>query len=131
MDKVCDTLFILENDGSVSGYVGKCSEYLQYKNEIQAEEKNNEKALAKTESVKTNASPENARKKRTYKEQKEFEEIEKRIEEAENRMKILETEMASEDYEKVKAAGDEYSALEKQLKTDYARWEELAELEAN
>ena len=131
MDKVCDTLFILENDGSVSGYVGKCSEYLQYKNEIQAEEKNNEKALTKTESVKTNVSPENTKKKRSYKEQKEFEEIEKRIEEAESRMKVLETEMASEDYEKVKAAGDEYSALENQLKIDYERWEELAELEAN
>ena len=33
------------------------------------------------------------------------------------------------DYEKVKAAGDEYSALENQLKIDYERWEELAELE--
>src|SRR5574344_1567875 len=30
MDKVADTLFILENDGSVSGFVGKCSEYIEY-----------------------------------------------------------------------------------------------------
>ncbi len=133
MDKVCDTLFILENDGSVSGFVGKCSEYLEYKNELEAEEKkNSEKAVSKTEGIKTNAPVENAnaRKKRSYKEQKEFEGIEKRIEEAENRMKTLETEMSSDDYEKVKTAGDEYSALENQLKIDYERWEELAELEA-
>ncbi|MBP5576083.1 MAG: ABC-F family ATP-binding cassette domain-containing protein, partial [Treponema sp.] len=30
MDKVADTLLVLESDGSVSGYVGKCSEYIQY-----------------------------------------------------------------------------------------------------
>src|SRR5574344_2148109 len=33
MDKVADTLFILENDGSVSGFVGKCSEYIEYREE--------------------------------------------------------------------------------------------------
>ena len=30
MDKVADTLLVLESDGSVSGYVGKCSEYIHY-----------------------------------------------------------------------------------------------------
>ena len=35
MDKVADTLFILNDDGSISGYAGKCSEYLQDREEIQ------------------------------------------------------------------------------------------------
>ncbi len=30
MDKCADTLFIMEEDGSISGFVGKCSEYIEY-----------------------------------------------------------------------------------------------------
>ncbi|MBQ6780962.1 MAG: ABC-F family ATP-binding cassette domain-containing protein [Treponema sp.] len=37
MDKIADTLFILEDDGSVSGFVGKCSEYLDYRAVLQKE----------------------------------------------------------------------------------------------
>ncbi|MBO7639262.1 MAG: ABC-F family ATP-binding cassette domain-containing protein, partial [Treponema sp.] len=38
MDKVCDTLFIIEDDGSISGYVGKCSEYIDYREMKRSEE---------------------------------------------------------------------------------------------
>ncbi|MBO4546336.1 MAG: ATP-binding cassette domain-containing protein, partial [Treponema sp.] len=37
MDKVCDTLFILEDDGSVAGFVGKCSEYIELLKERERE----------------------------------------------------------------------------------------------
>ena len=31
MDKCADTLFIMEEDGNISGFVGKCSEYIDYR----------------------------------------------------------------------------------------------------
>ena len=37
MDKVADTLFILEDSGEISGYVGKCSEYISYREELRKE----------------------------------------------------------------------------------------------
>ena len=47
MDKTVDSLFILEDDGSISGFVGKCSEYIEYREELQ-----HEQALAKAASTK-------------------------------------------------------------------------------
>ena len=43
MDKIADTLFIMEEDGSISGFVGKCSEYLQTLEEKKKEQSKNTK----------------------------------------------------------------------------------------
>lgn len=136
MDKVADTLFILEDDGSVSGYVGKCSQYIEYKKEKRAAEE----AQARTErnaahakqeadtsaadSATTAAKP----RRRTFKEQKEFETVEKEIAVLEDEKTRYENEMASSDYSKSAAAGQKYSEVSTQLEKDYARWEELAAL---
>ncbi len=39
MDKCADTLFIMENSGDTSGFVGKCSEYIDYREEMEKEAK--------------------------------------------------------------------------------------------
>ncbi|MBQ1662744.1 MAG: ABC-F family ATP-binding cassette domain-containing protein, partial [Treponema sp.] len=49
MDKVCDTLFIIEDDGSISGYVGKCSEYIAYREMKKAEEEKLQKETSEKE----------------------------------------------------------------------------------
>lgn len=132
MDKIADTLFVLEDDGSVSGFVGKCSEYLDYLEEKKSEElslKKTEKTTAPKEEQKlTENSSTERKKKRSFKEQKEFELLEKEIEQLEEKKPELEALMASSDYAVSKKAGDEYSELEQKLEADYARWEELAEL---
>ncbi|MCR5763849.1 MAG: ABC-F family ATP-binding cassette domain-containing protein [Treponema sp.] len=132
MDKVADTLFILEDDGSVSGYVGKCSEYIEYR-KMRIAEKEAEESAAKAEKQKEiseqNASRnDNKPRKRTYKEQKEFEALEVEIEELEQKKSVLEEDMGSSDYEKAAAAGNEYKNISKKLESDYERWEILAEL---
>ena len=132
MDKIADTLFVLEDDGSVSGFVGKCSEYLDYLEEKKSEElslKKTEKTTAPKEEQKlTENNSTERKKKRSFKEQKEFELLEKEIEQLEEKKPELEALMASSDYAVSKKAGDEYSELEQKLEADYARWEELAEL---
>ena len=160
MDKIADTMFIMEEDGSVSGFVGKCSEYLDYLEENDKLKEENgrlkeESGKRKTESsvktsgesnkltngssnpqpknpdssTETSASVSNEKKRRkTFKEQKEFENLEAEIMELEERKSVLESEMTSSDYAVVQKAGEEYKTVEEKLTADYARWEELAEL---
>lgn len=132
MDKICDTLFILEEDGGVSGYVGKCSEYIDYRNQLKKEKliaQKQEKSAAPVESkpVAQEQSGGKVRRK-TFKEQKEFEEIEARIFSSEEELPQLEEQMSSSDYEVSKKAGERYTKLQSQLEKDYARWEELSAL---
>uniref|UniRef100_UPI003890169C ABC transporter C-terminal domain-containing protein n=1 Tax=Treponema sp. TaxID=166 RepID=UPI003890169C len=64
----------------------------------------------------------------TFKEQKEFENLEVEIMELEEKKTELEAQMTSSDFSVVQKAGEEYKAVEEKLNADYARWEELAEL---
>ena len=166
MDKIADTMFIMEDDGGISGFVGKCSEYLDYLEETESEKRKMEssgkisgetnrltndssdnlkgKAVSGTAfnetrsnpvsqnlppsgSLPTTATPPKARKK-TFKEQKEFENLEAEIMELEERKSVLENEMASSDFTVAQKAGEEYKSVDEKLTADYARWEELAEL---
>ena len=142
MDKVADTMFVLENDGSVSGFVGKCSEYIDYREEKLAAEKDAMKAQAaankaaeavgastNNQTANSSALPQEKKRKMSFKEQKEFEELEKNIAEWEEKKSDLETAMADSDYTKAQKAGQEYSELEAKLEAAYSRWEELAELQ--
>lgn len=142
MDKVADTMFVLENDGSVSGFVGKCSEYIDYREEKRAKEKDEMKAQAaasksaeavgastNNQTANSSALPQEKKRKMSFKEQKEFEELEKNISEWEEKKSELETAMTDSDYTKAQKAGQEYSELEAKLEAAYSRWEELAELQ--
>ena len=146
MDKVADTLFIMEDDGNVSGFDGKCSEYIEYKEEKAKEELNNKKEVSSASKNAKPASADNAAKnstatisqtasnsakkrKRSFKEQKEFEQLEETIMELEEKKSALESQMASSDYSAVQKASSEYKKVDESLAKSYARWEELADLE--
>lgn len=130
MDKVADTLFIMEDDGSISGFVGKCSEYIEYKREktaLQEEELKAKKETARKEEPPAQKTKnEDKPRKLSFKEQKEFEALEQEIALLEDKKPLLEQQMADSDYEKSAAAGKEYEQLCEKLEKDYARWEELA-----
>lgn len=146
MDKVADTLFILEDDGSISGFVGKCSEYIEYKEEKKKEaelEGKNKKGkvspslqpdklssatLSAGDSPATPPLPTKKRK-RSFKEQKEFEQLENKIMELEEKKSNLESQMAGNDYSVAQKAGEEYKKADDELSKFYARWDELAELD--
>ena len=131
MDKVCDTLFIIEDDGSISGYVGKCSEYIDYREMKRSEEEKLQKQIHEEERKKAelkqkeNPAP---KKKLSFKEQKEFEGLEEKIIQLEDRQKELEGLMASSDFAVSSKAGSEYSQNQAELEKAYERWEELSSL---
>ena len=131
MDKTVDSLFIMESDGNVSGFVGKCSEYIEYKEELEKEKNrmesssNAQKFAEEKEAQKI--ADDGKPKKLNYKEQREFEQLDKEIPELEVEQKALEEQMSSTDYEVSKKAGDRYNQIAAILEEKYARWEELAE----
>ncbi|WP_296326171.1 ABC-F family ATP-binding cassette domain-containing protein [Treponema sp. UBA3813] len=165
MDKIADTMFIMEEDGGISGFVGKCSEYIDYLESKKAEVEQNKhtndsskklnnavpepcllngalrgvpaegvaengsvaNACSEGETSPSNGTKPKARKK-TFKEQKEFENLENEIMELEEKKSALEEQMASSDFTLAQKAGEEYKSVEEKLNSDYARWEVLAEL---
>jgi ATP-binding cassette subfamily F protein uup len=145
MDRVADTLFILEDDGTISGFVGTCSEYIAMREQQKADEKAEERALTSAEAKKSTApGTENSEpsatavntgareksKKRTFKEEKEYEAIEAEIEGMENRKAELEALLSGgeTDHVKVRNLAAEFGTLTTALASKYERWEYLASL---
>ncbi len=147
MDRVADTLLVIEADGSVSGFVGSCTEYLAYRAdqakeaETRAKEER-EKALARETRAREShaagagdasqsAAGSGAKpKKRTFKEQKEYEGIEAEIEALEARKGELESLLSGgeTDHVKLRAVGEEFKTVSERLEERYERWEYLAAL---
>ena len=85
LDKLVDHLFIFCGDGVVKDFVGSYSEYREYIKEYEAEQKSAVRAQEKTEKDKNSKEASKAanftqKKKLTYKEQRELEQLEKDLE---------------------------------------------------
>ena len=147
MDKTVDSLFILEEDGGISGFVGKCSEYIEYREELRKQQKTAEKEAAKSSNSATvttanttagtqsgnqnngtaNSTQTEKKKKLSFKEQKEFEQLNEQIPILEKEQSELEIQMSSSDFSTVQKASEKYKELSEKLETMYTRWEELSE----
>lgn len=137
MDKVADTLFILEEDGTISGFVGKCSEYIEYRKQKKQEElkaiKEEKAATYKKEADSAKEENTSKKKKRSFKEQKEFEELEVQILELEEKKSSLEEKLSGgnsgTDFSDIAEITKQYQDISDSLEKKYARWEELASIE--
>ena len=136
MDKTVDSLFIMEENGDISGFVGKCSDYIEYRDELKKEqalraateparEGGEQRSASQGEPSPSPAT--NQKKKLSFKEQKEFEQLNEEIPALEAEQKELEPKMASSDFEEVRKASERYKEIEALLEEKYPRWEELAE----
>jgi ATP-binding cassette subfamily F protein uup len=115
--------------------VGKCSEYIDY-----LEEQKKEKVALQAQPSRPTPSPGDSapkppagktpvpKKKRSFKEQREFEELEELILELEEKKPQLEAQMSGSDFAKIQAASTQYAELTAKLDKAYGRWSELAEL---
>ncbi len=137
MDKVADTLLILEGEGAISGYVGTCSEYIEYlKNTEKSQESQKPKkpsCVAPHDSDKEQRKPketETKQRRRTFKEQQEFNSLENLITELEEQKNSLEQLLSGgeTDFSKLGNMSKEYDEVSRLLDEKYARWEFLADL---
>ena len=138
MDKTVDTMLILDGSGMVSGFVGTCSEYLDFlkqeeKKSLPKEVPSKEAPSSKEDTADTKA-PTSATtsrvRRRTYKEQQEYQTLEEQIMADEERKEELEALLSGgeSDFSKLGALTEEYNVLSSRLEAAYLRWEELAEL---
>ena len=133
LDRLVDHLFIFCGNGIVKDFIGSYSEYHEYIKEFEAQQKAaaREKAAVK---VKVNADEVNAdrpaRKKRlTYKEQKEVEQLEKDIDTLGKEKDELERQLSSGElpYDKVQEASERFGEVKNLIDEKEMRWLELQE----
>ena len=136
MDKTVDSLFVMEQDGSISGFVGKCSEYIEYREELIKENKQKKnqteqkpKKDDETEEKKQGQTSNEKSKKQklTFNEKKEFDLLNEEIPVLEKEQKSLEEKMSSSDFAQIQKATERYQEISKLLDEKYERWEILAE----
>lgn len=127
LDRTIDNVFRFEPGGEVREYAGDYSAYLEYRERTEAEQKSVETPKQRSPE---NAAKEKPRsKKLSFKEIREFEQVELRIAESEKRLPKIEIEIAAaaSDAGRVHELFLEQQELNSRLDADLARWAELAE----
>ncbi|MCU9593633.1 ABC-F family ATP-binding cassette domain-containing protein [Caldibacillus thermolactis] len=127
LDKVCDQLLIFQGEGKIDKFLGEYSDYLAEvkKKSIKAEVKKGEG----NQKVQKQSKKPKVKKKLTYKEQKEWENIETKISEVEEMIAAIKTEMETcgSDFTKLQELMEEEKKWQEQLDYLMERWEYLAE----
>lgn len=129
LDRICDKIFAYEGNGKIERYNGNYSDYLSsYKQKKIIINKNKDKKSSK----KLEKRQKNKEKslKFTFKEQKEFSEIDIIIDELENKIKTIEKTMEQypSDFVKIQELLTEKEGLQVLLEEKYERWTYLNEL---
>jgi ABC transport system ATP-binding/permease protein len=126
LDKVAEQLLIFEGCGNIKHYFGDYSDYLeeQLKTKAMQEERKQPQIKEQVQPAKT------SKRRLSYKEQKEWEEIEDKIAALEEKLQeiTLEMEQSASDYEKVQRLASEHEQLSAELDVLLERWAELSEL---
>ena len=132
LDKTVDHLFIFREGGVVKDFVGQYSEYREYIKEQEAEEARIAKvAEEKAQKSKPQASPTAPqRKKLSYKEQRELEELECLLPELEQEKADLEEKLSSGtlSHEELTVAAARIGELIETIAEKEMRWLELSEI---
>lgn len=125
IDKLTEQLFIFEEEGNLRIYNGNYADYKLEQEQIIREEKQKSKNI---QSVKTTLPVNEEKRKLSYKEQLEYNSLEKDITEIENTIaQKTETLNAISDHQKIMSLALDIENLQKKLDDKSDRWLELAE----
>jgi ATP-binding cassette subfamily F protein uup len=128
MDKLVDHLFVFQGNGAIKDFPGNYSDYREYTLYKQQQENQSvAKPAAKQEKPKTESST--AKRKATYKEQKEYEQLTADIDSLETEKKQLEDDLSSGTLptEKIIAASQRIAEIINLIDAKTERWLELSE----
>jgi len=138
MDRLVDHLFVFEGDGVVRDFPGNYSQYRTWKEEQDLQQKtaSAESTLAPTnhpvpqEAEKPTAA--SSKKRMSYKEKREFEQLETEIPVLEQEKKEINEKLASGllGYEELQALSERIGRITQQLEEKELRWLELSEMMA-
>ena len=137
LDRLVEHLFIFCGNGVVKDFIGSYSEYHDYIKEYEAAEKAKEKAAAakakandsEANAGKVNAASPTKKKKLTYKEQKELEQLEKDLDSLGKEKAELEQQLSSGTlpYDKIQEVSARFGEIKDLLDEKEMRWLELQE----
>ena len=128
LDETVDQLFVFEGDGKVKGFMGNYSQYHEYLENKTKEEKR-EIAAQKQETRAERPAATERKKKRTYKEQQEYEQLAKDIEALENEKKELTIKLEQQlDYKEIEKIGNRIGEITDLIDEKELRWLELDEI---
>ncbi|MBO0725912.1 MAG: ABC-F family ATP-binding cassette domain-containing protein [Blastocatellia bacterium] len=133
LDRTVDYIFKFEGAGKIREYPGNYSAFIEIRDRENAEKTLIEtatKTAAKQREESSPAQESTARRKLSFKEKRELEELEERIPAAETRKADVERELDanSSDHVLVQKLYEELQSLNEKLDRDLSRWAELAEL---
>ena len=137
LDKLVDHLFIFCGDGVVKDFVGSYSEYREYIKEYEAqqmsqaraEEKAAKEKAARSAAAESPAAIPARKKKLSYKEQKELEQIEKDLEALAAEKAVLEDQLSSGSlpFDKLQEASTRVGQIIEEVDSKEFRWLELTD----
>lgn len=135
LDKIVDHLFIIREGGQVKDFVGQYSEYREYIKELESEQARQakieaEKAQRQTAPTQNRTTDSPARKKLSYKQQRELEALEQEIPQLETEKSDLEERLSSGalSHEELTAASERIGELIALIEEKEMRWLELSEI---
>jgi len=129
LDNVVTSVFVLEGEGKISEFVGGYSDWLAYSEQLKAHAVIEKKATAVVKKAETILPTVNKRK-RSYKEQKELEQLPDEIAELENQQAALTKQISDPAFyqqssEKTAAILAQLHTVDETLQKTYQRWDEL------
>ncbi|WP_033170944.1 ABC-F family ATP-binding cassette domain-containing protein [Selenomonas sp. ND2010] len=135
VDRLAEKVFVYEEDGNLTLYSGGYSYYKEKvaEQEILAEEKKAEKKNKAEEKVSSRAPRTESKQKLSFKEQKEYAEIESIIASKEGELKVVQLQMEQNaaNYGKLNELSKEESRLQAELEHLMERWAYLEEIAEN
>ena len=132
LDKLVDHLFIFCGNGLVKDFVGSYSEYREFIKEYEAEQRSQERAKEKAQkeqTAKTTTESPAKKKKLTYKEQREMEQLEKDLEALSAEKAVLEEKLGSGSlpFDELQSASERIGAIMEETDEKELRLLELYE----
>lgn len=129
MDKVVDHLLVFQGQANIRDFPGNYSEYREWKEERKKRE--NEPKKSKEKEEKRNKPSINERKRMTFKEKREYEQLEADIARLESEKEKLENELCSGSLsvDELTEKSKRLPQLNEELETKTMRWFELSEIE--
>ena len=132
MDKLVDHYFVFEGDGVIDDHHGTYQEYRDLKEQREAEAKREARESSGTGSKKQSSSKKTRKKKSnglSFKEQKEFRNLEKQIATLEEEQALLEEKMSGGELsgDDLRETSERYGELTEEIEEKTLTWMELAE----
>ena len=126
LDRLVDHLFVFYDEGEVKDFIGTYTEYRSFIRDYEAQKRREEEA-SKPKPVQLKSAP--VRKKLTFNEKREFEQLEFLMTSLNEEKGRLEETLSggTASYEEVKTASERYESLKEELDAAELRWLELSE----